>query len=302
MVIVSSFIFNIVEFFMKEIARSIAVHDGAFHADEVTACALLVFFGLADKRLICRSRDPIVLNKCEYVCDVGGEYDTERKLFDHHQSTYRGELSSAGMVLKFLKEKNILEESFFDALNGKLVLGIDAEDNGKIKVEEGSCSFSDVIANFLPVEYNAGEKEMTKAFYKALDFVIEYLERFKLHFYYRIGCKEKVREAMEKGEKFLIFDKAMPWLESFFELGGKNHPALFLIMPSDNNWKLRAIPPSLEDKMNVRKPLPLKWAGLHAKELKEKSGIRGAIFCHKGRFISIWETKEDALKALEKCL
>ena len=37
-------------------------------------------------------------------------------------------------------------------------------------------------------------------------------------------------------------------------------------------------------------------------ELKKVSGIKGAIFCHKGRFISIWETKEDALKALHAAL
>jgi len=30
--------------------------------------------------------------------------------------------------------------------------------------------------------------------------------------------------------------------------------------------------------------------------------IDGAVFCHKGRFISIWETKEDAMKALNQIL
>jgi uncharacterized UPF0160 family protein len=51
--------------------------------------------------------------------------------------------------------------------------------------------------------------------------------------------------------------------------------------------------------MSVRHPLPLEWAGLLGDELKKASGIDGAIFCHKGRFISVWETKEDALKALQ---
>lgn len=50
--------------------------------------------------------------------------------------------------------------------------------------------------------------------------------------------------------------------------------------------------------MKVRLPLPAEWAGLIEKELKEVSGITGAIFCHKGRFISIWKTKEDAFQAL----
>jgi uncharacterized UPF0160 family protein len=69
-------------------------------------------------------------------------------------------------------------------------------------------------------------------------------------------------------------------------------------MPSGDHWKLRGIPPSLNERMKVRRPLPEQWAGLRDKELRTITGISGAIFCHKGRFISIWETKEDALRAL----
>jgi len=70
-------------------------------------------------------------------------------------------------------------------------------------------------------------------------------------------------------------------------------------MPAGEHWKLRGIPPTYERRMDVRHPLPAEWAGRLGSELKEKSGIEGAIFCHKGRFISVWETKEDALKALK---
>jgi len=70
-------------------------------------------------------------------------------------------------------------------------------------------------------------------------------------------------------------------------------------MPSGTHWKLRGIPPSLDDRMRVRSPLPEKWAGLMGDDLKKATGISGAIFCHKGRFISVWETREDALKAWE---
>ena len=57
------------------IKRSVGTHDGSFHADEVTACALLLTFGLIDRDKIVRSRDPKILDECEYVCDVGGIYD-----------------------------------------------------------------------------------------------------------------------------------------------------------------------------------------------------------------------------------
>ena len=73
-------------------------------------------------------------------------------------------------------------------------------------------------------------------------------------------------------------------------------------MPSGSHWKLRGIPPNIDDRMNVRLQLPKEWAGLLETDLKEKSQIPGAVFCHKGRFISVWETQKDAIKALEYTL
>ena len=114
--------------------------------------------------------------------------------------------------------------------------------------------------------------------------------------------REAVKKAMVEGNDSLLFEESLPWLENFFDLGGEIHPAQFVIMPSGGHWKLRGIPPSLAERMKIRKPLPEAWAGLHQADLKKVSGIPGAIFCHKGRFISIWETKEDALKALHIAL
>mgnify|MGYP003594929952 CR=1 FL=1 len=73
-------------------------------------------------------------------------------------------------------------------------------------------------------------------------------------------------------------------------------------MPAGNYWKLRGIPPTGEERMKVRVPLPEEWAGLLDQEMKEKTGIDGALFCHKGRFISVWKTKKDAIDALKRVL
>lgn len=91
-------------------------------------------------------------------------------------------------------------------------------------------------------------------------------------------------------------------MDPFFELDGKDHPAMFVIMPTGRFWKLRAIPPTSEERMKVRRPLPASWAGLLEHDLQQKTGIDGAIFCHKGRFISVWKTKENALQALKLVL
>lgn len=281
------------------IKRSFGTHDGTFHADEVTACALLIVFGQIDKDKIVRSRDLNVLAECEYVCDVGGIYNPQLKRFDHHQSEYTGDLSSAGMIWRYLKEQNIVNETMYEFFNRSLILGVDAHDNGRTTPEIGICTFSQIITNFVPPTYDAPTKEQTKAFFEALEFVIGHLQRLKERFLYIQECREKVAESMKKREKYLFFDEAMPWMECFFEMGGETHPALFVVMPSSGHWKLRGIPPTLEERMKVRVPLPQEWAGLLDDDLKRISGISGAIFCHKGRFVSVWETKEDVFKAVE---
>ncbi len=71
----------------------------------------------------------------------GGIYDPEQKLFDHHQLTYKGELSSAGMILLYLKERKILSEDEYQLFNHSLIYGVDAHDNGRAPQESGFCSF-----------------------------------------------------------------------------------------------------------------------------------------------------------------
>lgn len=279
--------------------RSFGTHNGSFHADEVTACALLLLFDLVDRSKIVRTRDLEILKGCDYVCDVGGVYDATLHRFDHHQSNYLGNLSSAGMVLKYLKDEKYIDEKLFYYLNSSLIIGVDAIDNGKITPLVGHCSFSAVVANFIPTRYNAEEHSIDSAFFQALDFVYGHLKRLVEKFHYIQECRETVRREMEKQRSVLLFDEPMPWMESFFDLGGEHHPALFLVMPTGKQWKLRGIPPSYDKKMQVRLPLPKEWAGLMGDDLRQKTKLPGALFCHKGGFISIWETKEEALKALE---
>ncbi len=282
-----------------EVQRSFATHDGTFHADEVTACALLLLFDYIDKDKILRSRDKEKIAQCEYVCDVGGEYNPDKKRFDHHQISYQGDMSSAGMILLYFKEQKILDQDTYDFFNKSLILGVDAHDNGRASLEVGVCSFSQIVSNFVPKQHDVPEKEQSEAFFAALGFVLGHLKRLWERYLYMQECKGKVLAAMQVGKEYLLFDEPMPWIDAFFDHGGEKHPAQFLIMPSGSHWKLRGIPPTSNERMKVRKPLPMAWAGLLDGDLKKASGIEGAIFCHKGRFISVWETKQDVLKALD---
>lgn len=280
-------------------SRTVGTHDGSFHADEVTACALLIVFGLVDRKNVIRTRDSDILSECEYVCDVGGEYNPEKKKFDHHQAEYQGSLSSAGMVLKYLFESGKISEEEYSTLNGMLIIGVDAHDNGVDLPIKGVTTYSHIIANFAPVEHQATKEEQDEAFDQALQFAIDHLQRLLARQRYILSFTTSVEAAMKPQDISLQFDKSIPWMDAFFALNGEAHPAKFIVMPSGEHWKLRGIPPNAKEKMKVRHPLPEEWAGLSDEELAKASGIDGAIFCHKGRFFSLWKTREDALKALE---
>lgn len=283
---------------MQKNLRSCGIHDGTFHADEITACALLLLFDLIDEDKIIRTRDLHLLAKCEFVCDVGGRYNPKEKLFDHHQVDYQGPLSSAGMILQYLRDIDLLTVNGYDFFNQSLIMGVDAHDNGRDPLIPGYSSFSHVISNFTPIRYDCTAEEQDRAFHQALQFTCEHLRRLWERFNYTQSCREIVADCMAKSQRCLLFDRSLPWIETFFELQGTDHPALFVIMPSGNHWKLRGIPPTYQDRMKVRLAQPLEWAGLLDEDLKRVSGIPGAVFCHKGRFISVWETQEDALQAL----
>ncbi len=284
------------------IKNSFSTHDGTFHADEVTACALLLLFDLIDKDKIYRTRDLKVIEQCEYVCDVGKVYAPEKKRFDHHQLSYHGPLSSAGMVLEYLHKSSLFEKDLFLFIKEELIDGIDAFDTGNVIVQKGHLSFSEIIANFLPVEYTVSPVEEDEAFLQALDFTISFLERMRKRYLYQREFVAIIKKEMEKNKEYLIFDDPFPWKENFFALGGESHPAKFIVMPTQNQWKLRCIPPSLKDPMNMRLPHPEEWAGLFEKDLQAKTKISSAVFCHKNRFISIWKTKEGAIEALKQIL
>jgi uncharacterized UPF0160 family protein len=284
------------------VPRSFGTHDGPFHADDVTACALLLTLNLIDETAIFRSREPVVLDRCEYVCDVGGIYDPKTKRFDHHQVSYSGSLSSAGMILEYLRSTKLLPSKEADFLNISLIRGVDAHDNGKDPQLPGFCFFSHVVSNFAPIKYDVSPKEQDATFLEAVHFAKNHLSRLLERYRYTLSCRNEVEQVMAACHDYLVFDRCIPWMDAFFDLEGALHPAKFVIMPTGTHWKARGIPPTNDDRMRVRLPFPESWAGLLEKDLKNESKLPGALFCHKGRFISVWETRTDAIRAVEHIL
>ena len=53
----------------------IGTHSGAFHCDEVLACAMLKKLPEYKEAEIIRTRDQSLLDKCDIVVDVGAIFD-----------------------------------------------------------------------------------------------------------------------------------------------------------------------------------------------------------------------------------
>lgn len=130
---------------------TIGTHNGHFHADEALAVYMLRQYvpKYTGARLV-RTRDPALLETCDIVVDVGGEYEPSRDRYDHHQRTFattfpdhQTKLSSAGLVYMHFG-KGIISRSLPDTptedsdkvgliwnkLYDSFVEALDAHDNG----------------------------------------------------------------------------------------------------------------------------------------------------------------------------
>lgn len=128
---------------------AIGTHNGHFHADEALAVYMLRKHipTYANAKLV-RTRDPKLLNECDIVVDVGGEYEPARHRYDHHQRSFSTtfperatKLSSAGLVYMHFGKQIIArrlsqpEESeqvglVWNKIYQSFVEALDAHDNG----------------------------------------------------------------------------------------------------------------------------------------------------------------------------
>lgn len=234
----------------------IGTHNGHFHADEVLACALLKMLPKFKDSEIVRSRDPKVLDSCDIVVDVGGEYSPEKHRYDHHQKSfshtmhsldtkykYEIKLSSAGLVyfhfgkeiLSVLENKESsdpLVETLYTKLYEKFIQEVDGIDNGIATHDtEGrytiNTNFSSRIGNFNPAwnEESNDADQMTRFENAMAQAGSEFKD--KVHFYSRSWwpARKIVEDALEKrfevhpsGQVLEFTRGGVPWKEHLLQL------------------------------------------------------------------------------------
>lgn len=278
---------------------SIATHHGTFHADDVLAVALVRAFVDAEAT-VDRTRDPGRIAQADIVIDVGGEYDPDRRRFDHHQKSYTGPLSSAGMVLQWLYRQGRIEPGLYDMLRARVVTYVDDVDNGRVEPQAHLPCFATMVQA-------ANRGAVTLA-----DFDLRFEEAVRMADVLVAGvvgdheelveAEAEVREAMDRavatGSNLLQLSRYLRWKPAYFNMGGELHPTEFVTMPGlDGTVRVIAIPPH-EGSFAQKRPLPQAWAGLVDEELERACGVPGARFCHKNRFIAVFDTQEHLLAAL----
>ena len=78
------------------------------------------------------------------------------------------------------------------------------------------------------------------------------------------------------------------------EKAGADH-LLFVVHPRGDDWTLTTIRTG-DDTFEARADLPAAWAGLTDAALEAASGVKGAKFCHNGRFIAVADSRDAILE------
>ena len=276
----------------------VATHSGPFHTDDVFAFALLKTF-LDPAASIVRTRDLARIAEADIVIDVGGEFDPQRRRFDHHQRSYQGERSSAGMVLDFLQAQGRVSSALADKLRSEWVDHIDAVDCGRITPDPGVPSLGAMIGAYAeladsPEEFDVAYLEAAAVCERALAGLVRAEQKTEIA---RQAVAQAMERARERGSRIMRLDRHYKWKRVYFELGGAEHPTDYVLFPESDAVRLVAIPPD-QHSFAQKRPLPAAWAGLTDEALSAVVGVQGARFCHKNRFIAVFATPDAAEQAI----
>ena len=278
--------------------KTIATHNGNFHADDVFSIAALKCI-FPSFNLI-RTRDLDIIAKTDIVLDVGGVYDPDTGRFDHHQRGGAGQrengipYSSFGLIWqKYGVEICQGNQELANSVDADLVSTIDAIDCGHVEGVAQGISLSQTISMFNPTWQE--DSHYDTCFDEAVDFASRVLTRFIASANGGISAKAIVAKAIENAAdpRVIVLEKYTPWKRTVHALSTE---ALYMVYPSGSGpWRIQTVPVepgSFED----RKSLPKPWAGLSDKALKEVTGIDDAMFCHNGLFIAGAESFESTMK------
>lgn len=302
-------------YLVDENSICIGTHNGIFHCDEIIAISILDILYNGTKSInIIRSRNLELLNaKTSLLIDIGAGK------FDHHQKGGNGkrqngiEYASSGLVWKEFgkdiitllsegKLNNKNTEALFNIIDDELIQNIDKEDNG----QNNSYHQFQFIKSFFPT-WNSENIDYDKNFEICINISSTILKNtiktYISAYLAKVEIENRIKSISSHIENILILpNQTIPWTETILNYNKNNtinDNIDFVVFPyPDGGYALQCVPPSEDNLFSQRISLPNEWAG-ETINLPNITGIKSAIFCHRGKFFARASEFEDIIKMCE---
>ncbi|MFN3832656.1 MAG: MYG1 family protein [Allorhizobium sp.] len=293
----------------------LVTHSGGFHADELLSSVILT--RLYPEATVVRSRAPewITPSSDRIIYDVGGAYDAEAQIFDHHQrgAPLRDDgqpYSSFGLVWKHYGRAYLAAlgipaahvEALHQNFDTKFVLPIDLMDNGALSPSAAGpladLTLPSLLETLKPVFDDRAPGSDDRGFHAALSIARAIVEAGIAQRASKLRAESMVLDAIAANgtSRVLELPMGMPFRPAIVKAGADH--LLFVVHPRDKDWCITGIRKT-EDSFEQRADLPAAWAGLSNADLEAVSGVTGATFCHNGRFIAAAKSREAILQMAE---
>jgi len=293
----------------------LVTHSGGFHADELLSSVILT--RLFPEARIVRSRSPEWISPAtdRIIYDVGGAYDAEARIFDHHQrgAPLREDgqpYSSFGLVWKhygrdYLAATGLPEahiETVHASFDRSFVLPIDLMDNGAMSPSVAGplavLTLPVLLETLKPVFDEPDPEALERAFGEALAIARSFLEAKIAGSAAKLRAEDIVLKAVADAREARVLElpMGMPFRSAVMKSGADH--LLFVVHPRDKDWCLTGIRRA-DEGFELRANLPAAWAGLTNGDLEKACGVEGASFCHNGRFIAAAKTRDAVLAMAE---
>jgi len=115
--------------YKEKTQMKIITHPGSFHADEICAIALLKIVGIEVNTI--ERREPSAMDIADletFVIDIGGQYNPDLLLFDHHQDPQLE--SSNVLILDYLLSIGKIDHVAHGQIYSKLFARVSKNDRG----------------------------------------------------------------------------------------------------------------------------------------------------------------------------
>lgn len=301
-------------------------HPAPHHADESFSTAMLSYFRPV---VVYRTREQVEMKQAVdlnrkaggsgvIIYDVGGDFDADKLIFDHHQRGYREaradgtRYSSDGLIWRefgqeLLKMVDCPPEYLMDAwecVDETLFRGVDGLDNGQFD-DDGFMSVGAMLALFNPLWDEECPDDET--FLEMVGLAQKILKRLLENVVSAMRGRKVVERLIdEAGDKpYIIMEKPITgWREAVLKSNRPNAQKIMfgIYQGAGGRWNVRTVPPSLDEMLGKRQAFPEEWAGLRGADLVKASGVKSANFCHANRFLAVADELDDAVKMAESAI